>query len=48
MPKFKNTQGTVIETNNPATANDYRTRPGWTEVKPGKKADTKADDTTKK
>lgn len=33
MPKFKNQHGVVIETNDVATANDYRTREGFTEVK---------------
>lgn len=33
MAKFRNANGDVIETADPATINDYRHRAGFTEVK---------------
>lgn len=33
MAKFRNTNGDVIETADPATINDYRHRAGFAEVK---------------
>lgn len=38
MAKFRNEQGKVFETNDPATILNYRNRPGFTEVKPRAKS----------